>query len=150
MTSLAAAMVVATNAPLFSQESKSSKDDKTPKVIEIDISKLPPELAKQLLEFSQRESAKAVEPMKTQKGDNKNRKKAEMKGAPDAISLGEAVTLAEKAGKGKAISADRKDGLDYTHFTVQIVTSDGVRTQYTLSAKGVVLQQGKARDRDRD
>jgi hypothetical protein len=124
---LAFAIILVSGTSVYSQGSKKpGKADESPKIIQIDFSKLPPELQKALLDFQ-----------KTQQ------EAAPKKGVANAISLSEAIAIAENLGKGRAMSADRKDGLDYTHFNVNIAHADGTRTRYTLGATGNVLQQKK-------
>ena len=136
LASLATAILLISQLPLLAQSSgKAKQKDEKPNIIQIDPSTLPPELAKALLEFAQKQKSTAAP--------------AKNKGGADAISLAEAIGIAEKAGKGRATSADRKDGLDYTHFNVNVVHADGTRTRYTLGATGNILQQRKgSKDRD--
>jgi uncharacterized membrane protein YkoI len=108
--------------------------------VEIDLNKLPPDLVKQILDAQKKSQKESKKDQKT--------KKQPPKGAANAISLSEAVAAAEKASKGKATSASRKDGPDYTNFTVQILTPAGDRVRYTLSATGAVLEQRKGGDSD--
>src|SRR5262245_58985401 len=86
-----------------------------PNVIEVDLSKLPPDVAKQILETLKKEEAKP-------------------------ISLTEAINIAEKAGKGQAIKAERKgEGAD-TQFQVEVVGKDGARSRISLNAAGKVQE----------
>jgi len=131
--SVAAAFLLVSCVPLVAQTGgKAKKGDEKPNIIQVDPSKLPPDLAKALLEFQK------------QKSGGRDAKK----GASDAISLIEAITIAEKAGKGRAMSANRKDGLDYTHFTVNVSHADGTRTAYTIGGTGKILQERKNKERD--
>jgi uncharacterized membrane protein YkoI len=146
VAAITGAVVLTMNLTVFAQRSGSTGKAGTgaPKVLQIDLDKLPPDLARALLrEVSQQEKAQSGK-----KKTGRRNRKTEMKGAADAISLTEAIAIAEKAGKGRAINASRKDGLDYTHFTVQVVAPDGTSTRYTLSARGSILKQGQNRDRD--
>jgi uncharacterized membrane protein YkoI len=99
------------------------KKDKDPKaksnIIEVDLSKLPPEVAKQVLEALKKNEVKPV-------------------------SLIEAITSAEKAGKGQATKAERKgEGAD-AQFKVDVVLADGSRIRITLNAAGKVLENEPA------
>jgi uncharacterized membrane protein YkoI len=114
---------------------RTGRGDEKPKVIQVDLSKLPPELVKAIQEATQKRKTSG--------------RTVEKKGAADAISLSEAVAIVEKASKGRATNADRKDGLDYTHFTVNVSLPDGTRTRYTLNATGKILQERKGQ-KDRD
>jgi uncharacterized membrane protein YkoI len=129
---LAAVVLLVSHTPVHAQRTgKVGKGDESPKVIQIDLSKLPPDLAKALQEFTKKKKTRD--------------RRGEKKGAADAISLSEAIGIAEKAGKGRATSANRKDGLDYTHFTVNVSHADGTRTRYTINGTGKILQQRKSR-----
>jgi uncharacterized membrane protein YkoI len=134
---LAAAILLVSHSPVSAQRTgKAGKGDENPKIIQIDLSKLPPDLAKALQDFTKKKKTRD--------------RRGEKKGAADAISLSEAIGIAEKAaGKGRATSANRKDGLDYTHFTVTVAHADGTTTRYTLSGTGKILQQRKSR-KERD
>jgi uncharacterized membrane protein YkoI len=137
LAALAAAILLVSQTPVSAQRTgKAGKGEEKPKVIQIDLSKLPPDLAKALQDF-------------TKKQKKSRDRRGEKKGAADAISLSEAIGIAEKAGKGRATSANRKDGLDYTHFTVTVAHADGTTTRFTLSGTGKILQQRKSR-KDRD
>jgi uncharacterized membrane protein YkoI len=100
-------------------QEKDGKSKAKPNIIEIDVSKLPPELAKQLLD-----SVKKKEDVKP-------------------ISLVEAITIAEKAGKGQATRAEVKGQGAEAQFRVDLVTKDGTRTRMTLSAAGKVVESGE-------
>jgi YD repeat-containing protein len=133
---LTAAILLGSYLLLFPQRTgQAGEEGKKAKVIQIDLSKLPPDLAKALLEAAQK-----------QKGTGRH---AEKKGATGAISLSEAIAIAEKASNGHATSANRKDGLDYTHFTVTVSNPDGTRTRYTINGAGKILQQRK-QQKERD
>ena len=88
-------------------------------VIQIDISKLPPELAKQLQDaLGKQPAAKKAAPVKT-------------------ISLTEAIAVAEKAGKGRAVRAELRDG-DEPIFKIDVLGSDGSKSKIELTADGKV------------
>jgi hypothetical protein len=96
------------------------QDSKKPNVVEVDLSKLPPDVAKKLLE-----ALKTTEEVKP-------------------ISLTEAIQFAEKAGKGRAIQAEQDGDGAETTFALTLVSSDGTKKQITLDARGKVLEQKAA------
>jgi hypothetical protein len=59
-----------------------------------------------------------------------------------AITLAEAVTLAEQAGKGQAVWAERQGAGADASFTVDLLGGDGARVRVRLSAAGQVLGSG--------
>jgi uncharacterized membrane protein YkoI len=100
------------------KDGKDAKGKAKPNVIEIDLSKLPPDVAKQVLESLKKETAKP-------------------------ISLIEAITIAEKVGKGQATKAERKGEGAETQFKVDVVGIDGTKVKLTLSAAGKVVESGE-------
>lgn len=109
------------------------KDDKAPKakpnIVEVDLSKLPPEVAKQVLEALKKPDVKP-------------------------ITLIEAITIAEKAGKGQATRAELKGEGAEISFKVDVVGKDGNRLRLTLSAAGKVMEseeapKGKGKGKDK-
>jgi hypothetical protein len=56
-----------------------------------------------------------------------------------AISLSEAITLAEKAGKGEALRAEKQGRGARTRFTVTLLGAEGVRIRVRLDATGTIL-----------
>src|SRR5262245_58436192 len=101
------------------KDAKGAKDKSKPNVVEVDLSKLPPDVAKQVLE-----SLKKKEDVKP-------------------ISLVEAIGIAEKAGKGQATKAERKGEGSETQFQVDVVGKDGEKTRISLSAAGKVVESGE-------
>ena len=100
------------------KDGKDAKGKAKPNIIEIDLSKLPPDVAKQVLESLRKEEVKP-------------------------ISLIEAITLAEKAGKGLASKAERKGEGSETQFKIDVVGSDGTKVKLTLNATGKVVESGE-------
>lgn len=109
------------------------KDDKAPKgkpnVVEVDLSKLPPEVAKQVLEALKKPDVKP-------------------------ITLIEAITIAEKAGKGQATRAELKGEGAEAQFKVDVVGKEGGKLRFTLSIAGKVLEseeapKGKGKGKDK-
>jgi uncharacterized membrane protein YkoI len=140
---LTTGLMVGLNASAFGQDRK--KGDEKPKestIIQLDASKLPPELAKQLIDF-----AKSMDSQKGEKGQygekGRTSKKVENTGDTDAISLSKAITIAEMAGKGRATNAQRKDKGAVTTFTVEVTVPGGDRIRYYLDASGTITQQKK-------
>src|SRR5262249_59045984 len=107
---------------------KDKGKDEKPNVVQIDLNKLPPDIAKRLLELSQAGDKKAPDKGKT---------------APvKSISLSEAIAVAEKATKGQAIRADRREEDGEVTFRVEIRGGEGARKKVVVSAAGKVLSGG--------
>lgn len=109
--------------PAWGQDKPTKKAD-VPQTIVLDVSKLPPEVVAQLLKLASGEKKPdAVEggkkPIKVE-GD----KKAE---GLRALSLGHAVTQAEKGGKGPVVKAER------TGDVFVITTETGEVIKYTAT-----------------
>ena len=108
------------------------KDGKS-QLVTVDLNKLPPDVAKQVL--------KALEPDK--KEADKGKGKGKGKGGAKSISLVEAITIAEKITKAQATKADRKDKDGVIEFKIDLLTKDGAKTKVTLDAKGQSLKDPK-------
>jgi uncharacterized membrane protein YkoI len=102
------------------QDKKAADPAKKPTIIEVDLSKLPPDVARQLTE-----ALKAREEVKP-------------------ISLSEAISAAEKAGKGQAIKAEREGESVETRFRIELVSKDGTRTRLVLGPSGKVIDSPEA------
>lgn len=116
-------------------------------VIQIDASKLPPDVLKQLLALgttsAKPEPGKKMEPGK--KGAS-----TPPPAAIKAISLAEALAIAEKTAKARATKAEQKDGKDGTvQFKVELTDAKGGKTKLTLDASGKVTETEK-NDEDKD
>jgi uncharacterized membrane protein YkoI len=105
----------------MADDKKADKDPPKgkPNIVEIDLSKLPPEVAKQLLEATQKAKTtkEAPKPVKT-------------------ITLIEAITIAEKTTKGEATKADKKGEGTETHFKIDVVGKDGKKSKVELTYDG--------------
>jgi uncharacterized membrane protein YkoI len=108
----------------LAQDKPKDKDDKgKPNVVQIDLSKLPPEVAKKVLEALQ---APAATP----------------KAAPaKIISLVEAIGIAEKTIRGEAVKAERKGEGAETHFKIEVLGKDGKKAKLELSGDGKPLEK---------
>jgi uncharacterized membrane protein YkoI len=140
IAAMALALTLAMNASAFAQGKGKGKDNQNPPdagtKIEIDLSKLPPELAKQLLELS-----KAKGKTKTTQPAEKGKKvRVPNTGDPSAISLSKAISIAEKKGKGTAMSASRRDRGETTTFSVSVKTAEGVM-RYSMDAAGTITKE---------
>lgn len=99
------------------------------KVIEVDLAKLPPDLAAQLLEATTKKDAG---------GKKKGTKDTTPKEAKDEISLADAVAMAEKLSHGKAVRAERLEA-PKIGFTIDLTTEKG-KARVVLDPAGNVLE----------
>jgi hypothetical protein len=131
LSSLLAFVVAVALAAADDKKDDKKKPDKktpdTPTVIQLDASKLPPELLKKLVE------AGGTQPTKPQpaKPDEAVKKPAPVK----AISLSEAINIAEKQAKGLAAKAERKDHPE-VHFKIEVLDKEGAKIKVELGADG--------------
>jgi uncharacterized membrane protein YkoI len=115
-----------------------------PLIIQIDASKLPPEVLKELLKFS-----KASEPTKpgtklestkpTPKPESTKLTNKPMK----TISLSDAIVSAEKATGGTAVKAEREDEDGKVVFEIEVIDSKGSKTEVIVDGSGNVLKTSK-------
>jgi uncharacterized membrane protein YkoI len=108
-------------------------------VIQLDASKLPPDVLKQLMQL-----AKPGEPSKpsaTKPEPSKPAVKPEPSkpAAVKTISLADAIAIAEKASKGTAVKAEREDDDGKVQFEVEVTDAKGGKTEYVIDASGKVL-----------
>jgi hypothetical protein len=138
----AAVLSLCLNGPATADETKDkAKSDKQPLVVQIDINKLPPDVAKRLLEIAGKggdekgTKGKGDEPAPEPKKKGETKKSAP-KSSAKTISLTEAIAIAEKAGKGQAVKAERKGEGEETQFKVEVVGKGGEKSKIELSASG--------------
>jgi uncharacterized membrane protein YkoI len=98
---------------------KSKAKGKAPDIVEIDLNKLPPDLAKEI------------------------RDRLKKKSGP-TISLIDAIKIVEATGKGEVERAARRLSKGETQFYVEINTGERHRTRITLNAQGKILSSKKA------
>jgi uncharacterized membrane protein YkoI len=110
-----------------------------PIIIQLDASKLPPEVLKELIKLS-----KSTEPTKPGKPDTKPEKPATK--PVKAISLADAIAIAEKTTSGTATKAERNDEDGAVQFKIDVLDGRGGKTKVTLSAEGKVLRVEKKGD----
>jgi hypothetical protein len=128
-----------------------ARPDARPLVIHLDAGKLPPDLLRRLLEAA-RPAAGPVEVREpTPKGKGKARRD-EPPPAPaaKAISLIDAIKIAEKQARGEAVKAERKGDGPELKFKVDVLTSDGKRTKVELTAAGKIIEKDKEPEKGRD
>jgi uncharacterized membrane protein YkoI len=110
-----------------------------PVVIQIDASKLPPDVLKQLLQLAEKPKPTG-EPVKpTGEGS---------KPAVKAISLTEAIAIAEKTAKGTATKAERQSEDGAVRFKIEVQDGKGAKTKLTLDAGGKVTGTEKKEGED--
>src|SRR6516225_9017146 len=150
---------------------KSKAKGKAPDVVEIDLNKLPPDLAREIRDrlkkkSSSKESRKgdkkksgsqgsreadkkkssskeSREGDKKKSGSKESRESAKKK-SKKSISLTDAIKIVEATGKGEVERAGRRVSKGETQFYVEINTGDRHRTRITLNAKGKILSSKKA------
>jgi uncharacterized membrane protein YkoI len=105
------------------QKGKGKKGkSKAPDVVEVDLGKLPPDLARELRAQLQ-----------TKKGKGR------------AISLTDAIKIVEAKGTGEVERASRKTSKSgETTFSIEVNTGERHRTRYTLDARGKITETRKA------
>ena len=113
------------------------KSDKQPTVIQLDLNKLPPDVAKRLLEIAGKGGSETA-PAKRKGSEKGAAKKTDetKKTGGKVISLTDAIAIAEKAGQGQAVKAERKGEGEDTHFNVEVVGKGGEKTKIELTATG--------------
>ncbi len=135
---------------------------KGPEIVELDLGKLPPDLAKAIrdrLQSQGHEEKKAKDKKgkkdmteqygqkgyQGQKGhqDEYKGKDKKGKGKGKTISLADAIRAAEAQGAGEAVKAERKTKDGVTQFKVELLARDGSKSKIALDARGRVLDSGK-------
>ena len=111
---------------------KSKAKGKAPDVVEIDLNKLPPDLAREIRDRLKKKSSSK----ESREGDKKKSKKS--------ISLIDAIKIVEATGKGEVERAGRRVSKGETQFYVEINTGERHRTRITLNSKGKILSSKKA------
>jgi uncharacterized membrane protein YkoI len=109
-----------------------------PVIIQLDASKLPPEVLKQLIQLS-----KSDEPSKPGKSAPTQSVKS--------ISLTDAIAIAEKATKGTVVKAERKEEDGTVQFKLDVLDGKGGKSKVTLDASGKVTgteKRGEEKDED--
>jgi hypothetical protein len=172
---LSAAAVVAVAVPTATADEPKVKKPEPPAaepaktiIIQIDASKLPPDVLKELLKLS-----KPTEPMKpatkpepVKPGTKPEPVKPGVKPEPTkpgikpdtkpvtkpvkAISLSDAIAIAEKLTKGTVVKAEREDEDGKVEFELEVVDGKGGKTKITLDASGQVLESKKKGEKEDD
>jgi hypothetical protein len=81
-----------------------------------------------------------------EEGSERPRKTVPTPGKQDAaksISLADAITLAEKSGKGEAIRAEKRGKGSKVRFTVDLLGKSGDRTRVSLNSSGTILDSSE-------
>jgi uncharacterized membrane protein YkoI len=137
------------------QNNQSGNQDKKSKVIQIDLSKLPKDLAKELQRYVKKgdEDRDRDEQPKGKKGKGKGKQDEDQKKGSGkkgmgsgSVTLTQAIAIAEKATKGHAYRAEMRTEKTGTTFRVEVQDAIGKR-RVDLSASGEVLKSA-ARERD--
>lgn len=106
-------------------------------VIQLDASKLSPDVLKQLMQLSKpgEPSKPAVKPEPSKPTKPEPSKPAAVK----AISLADAIAVAEKTTKGTAVKAEREDEDGKVEFEIEVLDGKGGRTKLVIDASGKVI-----------
>jgi uncharacterized membrane protein YkoI len=165
---LLAACLLLTSSSLADQQEKGKgkgkgKDKGITGIVQVDLSKLPPDLAKQVLAAlagtpapDKKGKKDDDEVKKDKKGDPKKKKAKDDddddevrkgkkgddkkgKGAAMTISLADAVRIAEKHTQGEAFKAQRKGEGTAAQYKVEVLDRQGAKGNVTLDARGQVL-----------
>ncbi len=115
---------------------KKDKGKSEPEIVQVDLSKLPPDVAKMIRD----QNAPVKEEKGKDKKDKKDKKDGKGEKAPKMISLIDAIGIAEKSGFGAAVKAERKGEPGEYHFKVDVLDSTGVKTKIKLDDTGKVLE----------
>ncbi|MFM8271446.1 MAG: PepSY domain-containing protein [Gemmata sp.] len=125
-----------------------------PIVIQIDASKLPPEVLKQLLQLADKPkpTSEPVKPTgdkpKPKPGGEPEKPSTKPTGegskpAVKAISLAEAIAIAEKTTKGKVTKAEQQVDEGTVQFKIEVQDGKGIKSKLTLDASGKVAGADK-------
>ena len=150
---------------------KSKAKGKAPDVVEIDLSKLPPDLAREIRDRLKKKSGskESQEGAKKKSGSKESGERAKKKSdskesgeraekksgskesreagkkkSKKSISLIDAIKIVEATGKGEVERAGRRVSKGETQFYVEINTGERHRTRITLNSKGKILSSKKA------
>jgi hypothetical protein len=141
-TILAFGLIASTSEADGDEKGKGKKDKGKSHVVQVDLAALPPGLAKQLQDYLKGGASSKAAPAKKATPEKKEKKEEKKAAAP--VSLIQAITTAEKSGKGSAVKADRKDD----HFKVDLESADGKRTHVLLDARGKITSMDAAKKKD--
>jgi hypothetical protein len=118
---------------------------KGPEIVEIDLSKLPPSLARELRDSLR--TPGTPEPKKDKK-DKKDKKKGEdKKSKGKTINLMEAIRIAQSNANGEAVKAERKTKDGLTQFKVEVLSSSGEKSKIYLDDRGKRLESDPKDDK---
>lgn len=145
-------------------------DPAKPIIIQLDASKLPPEVLKELLKL-----AKTTEPSKpgtkpellkpgaepskpgtkpevTKPGSEPSKPgvKPETSKPVKTISLSDAIAIAEKSSQGTVVKAERKEEDGTVQFRLDVLDGKGNKSRVTLDAGGKVTGTEKKGDEDKN
>ena len=173
---LSAAAVVAVAVPTATADEPKVKKPQPPGaepgkpiIIQIDGSKLPPDVLKELLKLSKSSepTKPGTKPEPTKPGTKPGVKpeptkpgtKPEPTKTGKAISLSDAIALAEKATQGTVVKAAREDEDGKVQFKLDVIDGKGGKSKVTLDASGKVTgtekkgeegEKGKKKKQDED
>jgi len=136
---------------------KSKAKGKAPDVVEIDLNKLPPDLAREIRDRLKKKSGseesregtkKKSDSKESREGGRKSGSEESREGgkkkSKKSISLTDAIKIVEATGKGEVERAGRRVSKGETQFYVEINTGERHRTRITLNSKGKILSSKKA------
>jgi uncharacterized membrane protein YkoI len=135
-------------------EKFAGKPAKKPRVVEVDLNQLPPDVAKQVqavLKAAQKEAkgappktppglAKKEEPPAPPAEPKKPGKPEKPKKPARTITLTEAIAIAEQTGRGQAVKAERRGEGAKARFEIDLIDKQGRRVEVEVSATGQLFQ----------
>jgi hypothetical protein len=141
LSSLVFGLAWAGSARADEKPADKGKPEPKPIVIQLDASKLPPDVLKRLLELAPSGKSEAKPeapkgPPKPPPGLAKKPGKKPDAAAPRMITLAEAIALAEKSSQGTAVKAERKGEGSDVHFKIDLLGKDGQKHKVELDAAG--------------
>jgi uncharacterized membrane protein YkoI len=118
LLALATGLYLALPAGTQGQDGQKKGKGQKSEVVEVDLSKLPPELAQKLREY-------------------------QGKGTGKGISLIQAIKIVEATGKGDVERAERRTKKGETVFHIEVNTGERERLRFTLDAHGKITDTRK-------
>jgi uncharacterized membrane protein YkoI len=118
-------------------------------IIQIDASKIPPEVLKDLIKLSQasQPTKPGAKPEPTKPGVKPEPAKPGTKSLK-TISLSDAIAIAEKLTKGTVVKAEREDEDGQVEFELIVIDGKGGKSKVVLDGNGNVTKSEKGEDKD--
>lgn len=140
IASLSIALVSADEQQPEKGKGKKDKGKSEPEIVQVDLNKLPPEIAKAIRD-------QTAAPKQDKGKDKKDKKDKKGDVGSKSISLSDAIRIAEKSGFGTAVKAERKGESGDYHFKVDVLDKTGAKSKIKLDATGKLLEEKKGDDK---